>query len=220
MLHWERYAEGWTDMQAETLYDVIVVGAGPVGFSCGIEAAKRGKSYLMIEKGCLVNSIYNFPINMTFFSTSERLEIGGVPFIAHGYKPTRREALEYYRRVKEKWDLNARTYEKVLNIEGESGNFTLTTNRGSYRAKAVVLATGFYDQPNLLGVPGEDLPKVKHYFDEPHPYSYHKVAVIGAGNSAVDIALETFRRSAEVTMVVRTAEIKQSIKYWVKTSIN
>ena len=206
-------------MSENKQYDVIIVGAGPVGFSCGIEATRRGLSYMMIEKGCLVNSIYHFPTNMTFFSTSERLEIGEVPFIAHGYKPTRREALEYYRRVKETWKLKVNTYEKVLDIEGEKGHFAVKTTKNVYRGKAVIIATGFYDHPNLLNVPGEDLPKVKHYFDEPHPYAYHKVAVVGAGNSAVDVALETFRRSAEVTMIIREAELKSSVKYWVKPDI-
>ena len=200
-------------------YDILIVGAGPVGFSCGIEAAKRGLSYRIVEKGCLVNSIYHFPTNMTFFSTSERLEIGDVPFIAHGYKPTRREALEYYRRVKEKWDLRVSLYEEVLSIEGDAGDYRIHTSRATYHAGAVILATGFYDTPNLLDVPGEDLPKVKHFFDEPHPYAYHKVAVIGAGNSAVDVALETFRRSAEVTMIIRGPELKPSVKYWVKPDI-
>lgn len=200
-------------------HDILIVGAGPVGFSCGIEAAKRGLSYRIVEKGCLVNSIYHFPTNMTFFSTSERLEIGDVPFIAHGYKPTRREALEYYRRVKEKWELNVSLYEEVLGIDGEAGDFWIHTSRRVYRAGAVILATGFFDTPNLLQVPGENLPKVKHFFDEPHPYAYHKVAVIGAGNSAVDVALETFRRSAEVTMIIRGPELKSSVKYWVKPDI-
>lgn len=200
-------------------YDVIIVGAGPVGFSCGIEAGKRGLNYLMIEKGCLVNSIFHFPTNMTFFSTSERLEIGEVPFIAHGFKPTRREALEYYRRVKEKWQLNVHVYEKVLEISGEFGNFSVKTNRDVYQSASVIIATGFYDNPNMMNIPGEDLPKVKHYFDEPHPYAYQKVVVVGGGNSAVDAALETFRRGAEVTMVVREPTLKSSVKYWVKPDI-
>jgi bacillithiol disulfide reductase len=200
-------------------FDVIIVGAGPIGFTCGIEATKRGASYLMIEKGCLVNSVYHYPTNMTFFSTSERLEIGSVPFIAHGYKPTRREALEYYRRVREQWDLNINLYEKVISIEDSDGGFNVVTNKSKYSAKYVILATGFYDNPNMLNVPGEDLSKVKHYFDEPHPYAYRKLAVIGGGNSAVDVALETFRRSAEVAMVVREPTLKPSIKYWVKPDI-
>ncbi len=200
-------------------FDVLIVGGGPVGISCGIEATRRGLGNIIIEKGCLVNSIFHFPTNMTFFSTSERLEIGGVPFIAHGYKPTRREALEYYRRVKEQWHLNVAVYEEVLSIEGAEGDFRVRTTQNRYRSRAVILATGFYDQPNLLHVPGEDLPKVKHYFDEPHPYAFRKVAVVGAGNSAVDAALETYRRSAEVTMVIRSPELKSSVKYWVKPDI-
>jgi thioredoxin reductase (NADPH) len=200
-------------------YDVIIIGAGPVGFSCGIEAIKRGYNYLMLEKGCLVNSIFHFPTNMTFFSTSERLEIGDVPFISHGYKPTRREALEYYRRVKEKWQLNVKVWEKVTAVNGQLGDYTVQTNKATYQAKSVIVATGFFDTPNLLNVPGEDLPKVKHYFDEPHPYAFQKVIVVGAGNSAVDVALETYRRSAEVTMVIRESALKDSIKYWVKPDI-
>lgn len=206
-------------MKEKKQYDIIIIGAGPVGFTCGIEATKRELSYLMIEKGCLVNSVFHFPTNMTFFSTSERLEIGDVPFVSHGYKPTRREALEYYRRVKDNWKLNINVYETVLNVEGEKGDFYVRTTKDTYRAKAVIVATGFFDQPNLLNVLGEDLPKVKHYFDEPHPYVYQKVAVIGAANSAVDVALETFRRSAEVTMIIRESQIKPSVKYWVKPDI-
>lgn len=200
-------------------YDVIIIGAGPVGFSCAIEATRRGLHYLMIDKGCLVNSIYRFPTNMTFFSTSERLEIGDVPFIAHGYKPTRPEALEYYRRVMEKWRLKVNQYEKVTGVGGDYGNFQVVTDRGQYSSHAVIAATGFYDTPNLLDIPGENLPKVKHYFDEPHPYAYHRIAVVGGGNSAVDVALETFRRSAEVTLIVREDQIKPSVKYWVKPDI-
>jgi len=198
---------------------VIVIGAGPVGFSCGIEAAKRDATCLMLEKGCLVNSIFHFPTNMTFFSTSERLEIGDVPFISHGYKPTRREALEYYRRVCETWKLKVNQHEAVIDVLGEDGDFTVITTRQEYRASAVIVATGFYDTPNLLNIPGENLPKVKHYFDEPHPYAYRKIVVVGAGNSAVDVALETYRRSAEVTLVVRDSALKPSVKYWVKPDI-
>jgi thioredoxin reductase (NADPH) len=200
-------------------FDVIIIGAGPIGFTCGIEATKRGASYLMIEKGCLVNSVYHYPTNMTFFSTSERLEIGSVPFIAHGYKPTRGEALEYYRRVREQWNLNINLYEKVIVVEDLDDGFKVITDKSNYVSKYVIIATGFYDTPNMLDVRGEDLPKVRHYFDEPHPYAYLKLAVIGGGNSAVDVALETFRRSAEVTMIVREPALKPSIKYWVKPDI-
>jgi len=135
-------------------YDVVIIGAGPVGFTCGIEASRRGASYLMIDKGCIVNSIFNFPTNMTFFSTSERLEIGDVPFISHGYKPTRREALEYYRRVCDSWKLNIRQNEAVTAVHGSSGAFEVETKDATYRAGAVIVATGFYDTPNLLNVPG------------------------------------------------------------------
>ncbi len=199
--------------------EVIIVGGGPIGLNCGIEAVKRNISYIIIEKGCLVNSLFNYPTNMTFFSTSERLEIGEVPFVSHGDKPTRREALEYYRRVKSSWDLNVNTYETVFEIADADAGFVVRTSKDNYMCRNVIIATGYYDNSVLLNVPGENLPKVKHYFDEPHPYAYQKVVVIGAGNSAVDVALEIYRRSAEVTMVVRELKIKDSIKYWVKPDI-
>ncbi len=200
-------------------FDIIIIGAGPVGISCGIESVKRNYTHLIIEKGCLVNSIYHFPTNMTFFSTSDRIEIGDIPFVSHGSKPTRREALEYYRRVKNNWSLNVRTYEEVVDFNHNGSTTELITSAGRYRCRYLVFATGFYDNPNLLNIPGETLPKVKHYFDEPHPYADHKVIVVGAGNSAVDVALETFRKGAEVTMVVREPELKEGIKYWVKPDI-
>jgi len=200
-------------------YNIIIIGAGPIGLSCGVEAVKRNIKYLIIEKGCLVNSIYNYPTNMTFFSTSERLEVGGVPFVSHGDKPTRREALEYYRRVKAAWNLNVNTYETVLEIKGKEHDYSVLTTKGEYSCKNTIITTGYYDNPNLLNIPGEDLPKVKHYFKEAHPYAYHKVIVIGGGNSAVDAALETYRRGAEVTMVVCELKLKDSIKYWVKPDI-
>jgi thioredoxin reductase (NADPH) len=200
-------------------YDVIIIGAGPIGLACGIEAVKRNFSHLIIEKGCLVNSIFHYPTNMTFFSTSERLEIGDVPFISHGDKPTRREALEYYRRVKGSWNLNVNTYEKVLDIKGGRGDYSVITNKGTYSCKFIILSTGFYDFPNLLNIPGEALQKVKHYFNEAHPYAYLKIIVVGAANSAVDVALETYRRGSEVTMVIREDGIKESVKYWVRPDI-
>ena len=203
----------------EDKLDIIIIGAGPIGLACGIEAVKNKFSHLIIEKGCLVNSIFHYPTNMTFFSTSERLEIGDVPFVSHGDKPTRREALEYYRRVKSSWNLNVNTYEKVLDIKGEQGDYSIKSNKGTYSCKYVILATGFYDFPNYLNIPGENLPKVKHYFNEAHPYAYMKIVVIGAANSAVDVALETYRRGSEVTMVVRENEIKESVKYWVRPDI-
>jgi len=203
----------------EKLREVLIIGAGPIGMACAIEAKNRKLSHLIIEKGCLVNSIFHYPINMTFFSTSDRLEIGEVPFISHGNKPTRREALEYYRRVADSWKLNIRTYEKVLNVKGEPGKFLVSTTRKEYLAAQLIVATGYYDNPNLLGIPGEELDKVKHYYDEPHPYAYREAAVIGAGNSAVDVALELFRVGAKVSMIIRESELKDSIKYWVKPDI-
>ena len=204
---------------SEKKYDVLIVGAGPIGLACGIEARRRNLSHIVVDKGCLVNSIFHYPINMTFFSTSDRLEIGEVPFISHGTKPTRREALEYYRRVVGVWKLNVKTYERVINITGEMNNFQVETEKNSYLARMVIVATGYYDNPNLLMIPGEELPKVKHYYDEPHPYAYRKVVVIGGANSAVDAALELFRVGAQVTMVVREDSLWQGIKYWVKPEI-
>jgi len=199
--------------------DLIIIGAGPIGLACGIEAQKAGLSYVIVEKGCLVNSLYHYPLNMTFFSTSERLEIGGVPFISSSPKPTRSEALEYYRRVCMSWKLNVKLYEKVEEVKKEKELFHIKTSKDNYQAKAIVLALGFYDLPYLLDVEGEELPKVKHYYDEPHPYFGQKVAVIGAANSAVDVALETWRKGAEVTMIIRESSIRESVKYWVKPDI-
>ncbi|KUO59668.1 hypothetical protein APF79_05855 [bacterium BRH_c32] len=200
-------------------FDVIIVGGGPIGLACGISASVHNLNYKILEKGCLLNSIYNYPTNMVFFSTSDRLEIGQVPFISHGVKPTRSEALEYYRRVKDAWKLNLSPYEKVVNVTGEKGDFVVETEKGSYSAKNVIIATGFFDYPNLISVPGESLKKVKHYYEDAHPYAETKVIVIGGGNSAVDVALETFRRSAEVTMVVRKNKLDENVKYWVKPDI-
>lgn len=200
--------------------DIIIVGAGPIGLACGIEAKKAGLNYLIIEKGCLVNSLYHYPMNMTFFSTSERLEIGEVPFISNNPKPARVEALEYYRRVCSSWDLNVHLYEKVKEVKlSATKKFSVTTDKRKYSTGAVVLALGFYDMPYLLNVPGEDLPKVKHYYDEPHPYYRQRVAVIGAANSAVDVALETWRKGADVTMIIREPALRESVKYWVKPDI-
>ena len=200
-------------------FEVITIGAGPIGLSCGIEAKKRNKSHLVIEKGCLVNSLFHYPTNMTFFSTSERLEIGEIPFVSHGDKPTRRESLEYYRRTAETWKLNIHTYEEVFNILKNDDTFIVKTSKAEYKAKNIIAATGFYDEPNLLNIPGEDKPKVKHYFDEAHPYAYLKLIIVGAGNSAVDVALEAYRRGAEVTMVIREDKLKDGVKYWVRPDI-
>jgi len=196
--------------------DVIIVGAGPIGLACGIEAKRAGLSYTIIEKGALVNSLYNYPLNMTFFSTSDRLEIGDVPFISHGPKPNRAEALEYFRRVCMSHHLDVRLYEKVERVKKNNNRFDVTTSKGKYSAKNVVIALGFYDRPYLLNVPGEDLPKVRHYYDEPHPYFAQRIVVVGAANSAVDVALETYRKGADVTMVIRESELSKSVKYWVK----
>lgn len=200
-------------------YNIIIIGAGPIGLACAIEAKKNGLNCLVIEKGCLVNSIYNYPTNMTFFSTSERLEIGNVPFISHGVKPTRTEALEYYRRVKDSWQLNVNTYEKVENINKGEDSFEVVTSRQEYHSDYLIIATGFFDYPNLMNIPGEELSKVKHYYVEPHPYAYQDIVVIGGGNSAVDVALETFRRGADVTMVMRGSELEKNVKYWVKPDL-
>jgi thioredoxin reductase (NADPH) len=204
---------------SKVITDVVIIGAGPIGLACGIEAKKAGLSYVVLEKGCLVNSLYHYPLNMTFFSTSDRLEIGGVPFISHGPKPNRFEALEYYRRVSMSWQLDVRLYEEVKGTTLESGVHTITTTKGTYYGKAVILALGFYDLPYKLHVPGEDLPKVRHYYDEPHPYFAQKVLVIGAANSAVDVALETWRKGAQVTMVIREGVLRDSVKYWVRPDI-
>lgn len=198
---------------------VTIIGAGPIGLATGIALQRKGIPFRIIERGCLVNSIYHYPVNMTFFSTSERLEIGGVPFISHGHKPTRREALEYYRRVAESYELPVQLYEKVLNIEGRDGAFTIKTDKGSYSSSKIVLATGFYGKPKKMNVTGENLPKVKHYYDEPHPYAWQNLLVVGAGNSGVDVALETWRCNANVTMAIRDSEIKETVKYWVRPDI-
>jgi thioredoxin reductase (NADPH) len=200
-------------------FDVITIGAGPIGLSCGIESKKRNKSHLIIEKGCLVNSLFHYPTNMTFFSTSDRLEIGEIPFVSHGDKPTRRESLEYYRRTAETWNLNIHTYEEVFDILKNGDTFIVKTSKAEYKTKNIIVATGFYDEPNLLNIPGEDKPKVKHYFDEAHPYAYLKLIIVGAGNSAVDVALEAYRRGSEVTMVIREDKLKGSVKYRVRPDI-
>lgn len=201
--------------------DVLVIGAGPIGLAVGIEAKKAGLSYAIIDKGCLVNSLYHYPKNMTFFSTSDRLEIGGVPFISHNPKPTRSEALEYYRRVASSWELNTHLYEAIEDVETQEKGYSVRSKKRTYQTKKIVIATGFYDLPYLLNVPGEDLPKVKHYYDEPHPYFDMDVAVVGAANSAVDVALEVYRKGAKsVTMVIREEEINPRVKYWVKPDID
>lgn len=199
--------------------DTIIIGGGPIGLAVGIEAQRHHLSYLILEKGTIVNSIYHYPTNMTFFSTSEKIEIGSVPFVSHGVKPTRREALEYYRRVAGKYSLPVNTYETVSGFEKVEGGFVVTSDKGSYHTKSIVVATGFYDHPNLMGIPGEELPKVKHYYDDAHPYVGRKVLVVGAANSAIDVALETWRAGAEVSLVHRGPEISHRVKYWVRPDI-
>lgn len=206
-------------MKPSELLDVVVIGGGPTGLTCGIEAERRRLKYVILEKGCLVNSIFHYPTNMTFFSTSERLEIGDVPFISHGDKPTRREALEYYRRIRRGWKLNLKTYEQVLDVRLSGDLLEVVSSKRRYRTRKVIIATGFYDRPNLLNVPGEQLPKVSHYYDEAHPYADQRVMVVGGGNSAVDVALETWRRGSKVTLVVREHQLKPGIKYWVRPDI-
>ena len=202
------------------MYDVVIVGGGPIGLACGLAAKKAGLSYVILEKGTLVNSIYNYPRNMTFFSTSERLEIGGVPFVSNNAKPTRPEALEYYRRVAIAGGLDIKLFEKVNRVERNANGYEVNTTRSKYDAKNIIIATGFYDIPYMLNVPGEELPKVKHFYDDPHFYAFQKVLVVGAANSAVDAALETWRKGAEVTMVIRGSETSRRVKYWVKPDID
>lgn len=200
-------------------YDVVIIGGGPIGLACGIECQLSGLSYVILEKGCLVNSLYNYPTTMTFFSTSERLEIGGVPFVSISAKPTRSEALEYYRRVTQNRTLNVRLFEEVTSVENNDIEYVTTTNKAVYLSKSIVLATGFYDIPNTLGIEGENLPKVTHYYKDPHFYAFQKVLVVGSNNSSVDVALETWRKGADVTMVIREPEIGKSVKYWVRPDI-
>jgi len=200
--------------------DVIIIGAGPIGIACGIEAKKRGLDYLVLDKGPLVNSLYRYPLNMTFFSTAEKLEIGDVPFISHGNKPTRTEALEYYRRVVKQWGINLKLYTPVEGIKKSSDHFEVVAKGKKYKSKNIVIATGFYDLPYRLNVPGEELPKVLHYYKEAHPFFNMDIAVVGAANSAVDVALETQRKGAKsVTMIIRESEIGENVKYWVRPDV-
>jgi thioredoxin reductase (NADPH) len=207
------------ERKLERIMELIIIGGGPIGIACGLEAKKKGISYLILEKGPIVNSLFNYPVNMQFFSSSERLEIDEIPFISKEAKPKRNEALEYYRRIVTSNQLNIHLFEKVSKVLREAEGFSVETDRGSYRAENVIIATGFYDLPNRLEVPGEDLPKVSHYYKDPHFYASQKLAVVGASNSAVDAALECWRKGAEVTMIVRGPEIGQRVKYWVRPDI-
>lgn len=201
------------------ILDILIIGAGPIGLNCAIEAQKNGLKYLIIEKGTIVNSLYHYPLYMRFFSTAEKLEIDGTPFISTAPKPGRQDALEYYQGIARQKELNIHLYEKVLQVSKRDDVFSIETTKAKYLAKNVVIATGFYDIPNLMNIPGENLPKVKHYYTEPYPYARQKVVVVGSSNSAVDAALETYRKGAEVTMIIRHAEISKSVKYWVKPDI-
>ncbi|HVW94896.1 MAG TPA: YpdA family putative bacillithiol disulfide reductase [Mucilaginibacter sp.] len=201
------------------MLDILIIGGGPIGIACGLAAQRAGLSFLIVEKGCLVNSLYNYPSTMTFFSTSEKLEIGGVPFVTISNKPTRAEALEYYRRVAVSNKLPVKLFEEVTGLTRENGVFTVTTNKTSYRAKNVILSTGFYDIAVKLDIPGENLPKVMHYYKDPHYFAMQKVVVVGSSNSAIDVALETYRKGAEVTLVIRNSEVSHRVKYWVRPDI-
>ncbi|SEO27726.1 thioredoxin reductase (NADPH)/hypothetical protein [Flavobacterium sp. CF108] len=201
-------------------YDLIIVGGGPIGLACAIEAQKKNLRYLIIEKGAIVNSIFNYPLYMTFFSTAERLEIGDIPFNCLAPKPGRQEALEYYRNIHRYFNFNINLFEKVTEIK-KTGNslFEISTDKSSYKSKNVVIATGFYDIPIHMNIKGEELPKVRHYYKEAHEYAFRNVIVVGANNSSVDAALECWRKGANVTMVIRKNEINNRVKYWVKPDI-
>ncbi|MBQ0737311.1 YpdA family putative bacillithiol disulfide reductase [Aquimarina celericrescens] len=201
------------------MLDVIIIGGGPIGIACAIEAQKRNLSYVVIEKGPLVNSLYHYPTNMTFFSSSEKLEIDQIPFISKNAKPSKAEALEYYRRIATSKKLDIHLFEKVNSVKKEENSYHIHTSKSDYTAKNVVIATGFYDIPNHMNVKGEDLPKVNHYYNDPHYYSNQDVIVVGASNSSVDAALEVYRKGGRVTMVVRGEGIGERVKYWVRPDI-
>jgi thioredoxin reductase (NADPH) len=205
-------------------YDIVCIGAGPTGLATAIEAKRAGMRPLVIDKACLCNSIFHYPVNMVFFTTPELLEIGDLPLVCAAEKPTRIEALKYYRRVTEHYGLELRLYERVLHVEGHDGNFTVVTQtekgtKEKYRGRKIAVATGYYDLPNELGVPGENLPHVSHYYTEPHPFWNQDVVVIGGKNSAAEAALDLYRNGARVTLVHRGKELGKTIKYWVRPDI-
>jgi thioredoxin reductase (NADPH) len=213
------------EVTASEIVDLLVIGAGPTGLACAIEAQRAGFSALLVDKGCLCNSLFHYPANMTFFTTPELLEIGNMPFSSPNQKPNRSEALEYYRKVAEHYALNVRQYENVEQVDGRDGNFTVHTadrfgRMSQYRARKLVVATGYYDLPNYLGIPGEDLSKVKHYYHEPHPFYGLEVLVIGGKNSAAIAALDLWRHGANVTLVHRGPEMHRHVKYWILPDIN
>jgi thioredoxin reductase (NADPH) len=201
------------------MLDILIIGGGPIGLACGLAAQKAGLSFVIVEKGCLVNSLYNYPATMTFFSTSEKLEIGGVPFVTINKRPNRTEALEYYRRVALSHNLPVNLFEEVTGMQNQSGHYEVTTSKTTYQAKHVIVSTGFYDIPVQMDIPGEDLPKVKHYYQDPHYYALQKVVVVGSSNSAIDVALETYRKGADVTLIIRGDEVSKRVKYWVRPDI-
>jgi thioredoxin reductase (NADPH) len=213
------------EVAASDIVDLLVIGAGPTGLACAIEAQRAGFTALLVDKGCLCNSLFHYPANMIFFTTPELLEIGNMPFSSPNQKPNRNEALEYYRKVAEHYRLNVRQYETVERVTGSDGNFAIDTMDQfgrllQYRARKVVIAIGYYDRPNYLGIPGEDLIKVKHYYHEPHPFYGLDVLVIGGKNSAAIAALDLWRHGAKVTLVHRGAEMHRHVKYWILPDIN
>lgn len=201
------------------ILDLLIIGAGPIGLNCALEAKKNNLTYLIVEKGTIVNSLYHYPLYMRFFSTAEKLEIAEIPFITTAPKPGRQDALEYYQGIARQKDLSINLYEKVLNVRKNEEIFEVETSKSRYSAKNVIISTGFYDHPNTMNIPGENLEKVKHYYTEPYPFAQQKIVVVGSSNSAVDAALETYRKGAEVTMIIRHSEISKSVKYWVKPDI-
>ena len=201
------------------ILDLLIIGAGPIGLNCALEAKKNNLTYLIVEKGTIVNSLYHYPLYMRFFSTAEKLEIAEIPFITTAPKPGRQDALEYYQGIARQKDLSINLYEKVLNVRKNEEIFEVETSKSRYFAKNVIISTGFYDLPNAMNIPGENLEKVKHYYTEPYPFAQQKIVVVGSSNSAVDAALETYRKGAEVTMIIRHSEISKSVKYWVKPDI-
>jgi thioredoxin reductase (NADPH) len=207
-------------LQIHKEFDIVIIGGGPIGIACALEAKKHDLSYVILEKGCLVNSLYHYPSNMSFFSTSEKLELDNIPFISNNPKPHKAEALEYYRRITTSNQLNLHLFEKVNSVNTLEDNIHIvSTSKANYKAKNVIVATGFYDIPNYLNIPGEDLPKVAHYYNDPHYYATQKTIIVGASNSAVDAALEIYRKGGDVSMVVREEAIGERVKYWVRPDI-
>jgi len=212
-------------MDKQDSFDIVIIGGGPTGLACAIEAQRAGFSCLVIEKGCVVNSLYNYPTQLVFFTTPELLEIGDLPFVCEREKPVRIEALKYYRRVVDAYHLRVNQYEKVLRVAGADGDFlvetelTTTGEKRSYRARKLIVAIGYYDYPNLLGIPGEDLPKVSHYYKDAHPFYDREVAIIGGANSAAITALDLYRHGAKVTMIHRGDQLRRTIKYWILPDI-